>query len=234
MHSSLLSLSLLSASAFALPLATRDEAWDYIIVGSGPAGIIVADRLSESGKSTLLLEAGGPSYYITGGRQQPSWLANTNLSRVDVPGLYKSIFDASTDPQDLLCGSAVNAYMGCTVGGSSAVNAGLFFQPPASDFDTYFPDGWKSTDMQAAIQRLKSRQPSDDVTSQDDQFYLQSGYNAALDWIVNGVGVVLGQLLVAVLGVGVDARLAGRVVLLHVNGTFLALAVDVIVVGVGA
>lgn len=63
-----------------------------IRAGAGPAGIVVADRMSEAGKRTLLLEQGGPSYYVTGGRERPDWLQNTNLSRVDVPGLYKSIF----------------------------------------------------------------------------------------------------------------------------------------------
>ena len=63
------------------------EEWDAIVVGAGTAGIIVADRLSEGGKKTLLLELGGPSYGITGGTERPDWLDGTNLSRVDVPGL---------------------------------------------------------------------------------------------------------------------------------------------------
>lgn len=64
-----------------------DAEWDAIIVGGGTAGIVVADRLSEAGKKTLLLELGGPSYGITGGRERPGWLNGTELSRVDVPGL---------------------------------------------------------------------------------------------------------------------------------------------------
>jgi cellobiose dehydrogenase (acceptor) len=113
-----------------------------------------------------------------------AWLNGTNLSRVDVPGLYKSIF---ADGGGLTCESLVNAYLGCTIGGSSAINAGLFFQPPASDFDLYFPQGWKSADMGTAIQRLYAMQPSTSVTSQDGKRYLQSGYDAAKKWIVDGV-----------------------------------------------
>ncbi|KAG0646626.1 Cellobiose dehydrogenase [Hyphodiscus hymeniophilus] len=142
--------------------------------------------MANSGLQTLVLEAGGPSYGITGGdldSRRPSWLDGTNLTRVDVPGLYKSIF-ASSD--NLTC--SLNSYGGCTVGGGSAINAGLFFEPPASDYDLYFPAGWKSKDMKNATQRLYSRQPSTNVTSMDGQRYLQSGYYAARKWLVDGMG----------------------------------------------
>ncbi|KAJ4373202.1 hypothetical protein N0V83_003495 [Neocucurbitaria cava] len=161
--------------------------WDVIVVGSGPAGLVVSDRMSEAGKKTLLLEQGGPSYYITGGRVRPDWLNGTDLSRVDVPGLYKSIFTVTdgnlTCPPDI-----VNSYQGCTTGGSTAINAGLFFQPPASDWDRYFPKGWKNSDMQSAIKKVRSKQPSTDNPSQDGKRYLQSGFEAAKKWIVDGAG----------------------------------------------
>ena len=168
------------------PRAWTDTKWDYIVVGSGPAGIIIASRLSEnSTKNVLLLEGGGPSYYVTGGRERPQWLAGTNLSRVDVPGLYSSIFST---PTQLTCGKKVNAFGGCTIGGSSAINAGLFFEPPASDFDTYNPAGWKHHDLQPSITRLYQKQPSTDNPSQDHIRYLQSGYAAAKQWLVTGAG----------------------------------------------
>lgn len=141
--------------------------------------------MSEAGKKTLLLEQGGPSYYITGGRARPDWLDNTNLSRVDVPGLYKSIFSISNG--NLTCSpDVVNAFQGCTVGGNTAINAGLFFQPPASDWDRYFPVGWNNDDMQTAISKVRATQPSTDSPSQDGKRYLQSGYDVAKQWLVDG------------------------------------------------
>lgn len=119
-----------------------------IVVGAGPAGIIVADRMSEAGKRTLLLEQGGASYGITGGTEKPNWLQGTALSRVDVPGLYPLIFTVGSS---LLCNRWMIPFGGCTIGGSSAINAGLFFQPPASDWDKYAPAGWKSGDVSTSI-----------------------------------------------------------------------------------
>jgi cellobiose dehydrogenase (acceptor) len=142
--------------------------------------------MSEAGKKTLLLEQGGPSYYITGGRERPAWLNGTELSRVDVPGLYKSIF---AQGGDLTCPpDVVNAFQGCTVGGNTAINAGLFFQPPSSDWDLYFPDGWHNADMQSAINKVRTKQPSTDSPSMDGKRYLQSGYEAAKQWLVDGAG----------------------------------------------
>ncbi|KAF2963640.1 hypothetical protein GQX73_g9931 [Xylaria multiplex] len=171
----------------AAPLADWvNQKWDAIVIGAGTAGIIVADRLSEAGKKTLLLEVGGPSYGITGGTERPEWLDDTSLSRVDVPGLYKSIFSGS---ETLLCPPGiVNSYQACTIGGNSAINAGLYFQPPASDWDDWHPEGWKSADVQGATDRLLAKQESVTEYSRDDKFYMQSGYEAAKKWIVDSAG----------------------------------------------
>ncbi|KAF9695449.1 hypothetical protein EKO04_006624 [Ascochyta lentis] len=182
----LLSTALIAAAAPIAENCTSESDYDVIIVGSGPAGIIVADRMSEAGKKTLLLEQGGPSYYVTGGRERPGWLNGADLSRVDVPGLYKSIFSVTGN---LTCASdVVNAFQGCTVGGNTAINAGLFFQPPASDWDLYFPTGWKNSDMQSAIAKVHAKQPSTDNPSADGKRYLQSGFDAAKEWLVEGAG----------------------------------------------
>lgn len=150
----------------------------------------MATRLAEANLTTLLLEAGGPSYGLTGGAAipelRPPWLVSTNLSRVDVPGLYKSIFG---DPAGLICDSSlINAYGGCTIGGGSAINAGLFFEPPDRDWDRDYPPGWQARDMRGATERVRARVPATDTPSMDGEHYLQSGYVAARRWLVGGLG----------------------------------------------
>jgi cellobiose dehydrogenase (acceptor) len=161
------------------------QAYDAIVVGAGTAGIIVADRLSEDGRSVLLLEGGSPTYYSTGGRERPSWIPESaNLSRVDVPGLYKSFF---SNGQNLTCAAWMTDYTGCGIGGSSAVNAGLFFQPPDSDWDS-MPDAWQAANLTAAVNRVYNRESSSNITSTDGIRYLQSGYDVARRWIVQALG----------------------------------------------
>ena len=125
----LLLQALFFAQLFASPLPSEPRAevlYDVIVVGSGPAGVIIASKLSEnSARKVLLLEGGGPSYWVTGGTERPAWLAGTNLSRVDVPGLYSSIY---TNPStNLLCQNKISAYGACTIGGNSAINGMLYF-----------------------------------------------------------------------------------------------------------
>lgn len=84
--------------------------------------------------------------------------------------------------------SQLNSYGACTIGGNTAINAGLFFIPPASDFDLYFPNQWKSKDVAKAISKVRAKQPFTDITSADGKRYLQSGYTAAKEWLVGSAG----------------------------------------------
>lgn len=101
----------------------------------------------------------------------------------------------ATGSDTLLCNGRYSAYGGCNIGGSSSINAGLFFEPPASDWDTFHPTGWKAADVAPAIARLYRRQPT--VTSpsatttsaREGRFYPpNSGYDAAKRWLVDGAG----------------------------------------------
>ncbi|KAL1957005.1 hypothetical protein VTO42DRAFT_6494 [Malbranchea cinnamomea] len=153
-----------------IPVPT--DTFDYIVVGSGAGGIPIADRLSEVGKSVLLIEKGPPSSYRWGGRIRPDWLADTNLTRFDVPGLCNEIW---VDSAGIACND-VAVMAGCVVGGGTAVNSGLWWRAPARDWDENFPDGWKSGDMKGAVDKVFARIPGSDIPSMDGKRYLQQGY----------------------------------------------------------
>lgn len=156
--------------------------WDYIVVGAGAAGIPLADKLSESGQSVLLIEKGPPSSGRWGGTMKPDWLQGTNLTRFDVPGLCNQIW---LDSAGIAC-TDIDQMAGCILGGGTAVNAGLWWKPNPIDWDYNFPAGWKSTDMAAATSRVFSRITGTDHPSMDGKLYYQQGYNVLSSALVAG------------------------------------------------
>ncbi|OCL02553.1 cellobiose dehydrogenase [Glonium stellatum] len=150
-----------------------NSTWDYIIVGAGAAGIPLADGLSESGKSVLLLERGFASSHRWGGQLRPSWLDGSNLTRFDVPGLYGYIWTNNTENSGILC-SDYEATAGCVLGGGTAVNAGLWWKPPHDDWDLVFPPGWHSADMAPYVEKAFRRIPWTDTPSTDGKRYFQN------------------------------------------------------------
>jgi cellobiose dehydrogenase (acceptor) len=147
--------------------------YDYIVVGAGAGGIPLADKLSESGKSVLLIEKGPPSSGRWGGTMKPDWLDGTNLTRFDVPGLCNEIW---VDSAGIAC-TGIDQMAGCVLGGGTAVNAALWWRAPDIDWDYNFPTGWKSTNMASAVNRVFSRIPGTDHPSADGKLYLQQGFD---------------------------------------------------------
>ncbi|KAF3022035.1 hypothetical protein E8E14_012745 [Neopestalotiopsis sp. 37M] len=160
-----------TATATGVPVPTAT--YDYIIVGAGAGGIPLADKLSEAGKSVLLIEKGPPSSGRWGGDMKPDWLDGTNLTRFDVPGLCNEIW---VDSNGIAC-TDTDQMAGCVLGGGTAVNAGLWWKPNTEDWDYNFPTGWKSSDMTAATNRVFQRIPGTDVPSMDGKLYYQQGFN---------------------------------------------------------
>jgi choline dehydrogenase len=101
---------------------------EYIIVGGGWAGCIVAARLSENPRSrVLLLEAGSEnsyehSYYGSG--VLGMWSEETN-------------WNFSSTPQEELGGRTVNHPRGKVIGGSAAINLGSWSRGIADDYDSW-------------------------------------------------------------------------------------------------
>jgi cellobiose dehydrogenase (acceptor) len=149
------------------------EAYDYIVIGGGAGGIPVADKLSESGKSVLLLEKGPPSLARFGGTMGPEWVTSNNLTRFDVPGLCNQIW---VDSAGVAC-TDIDQMAGCVLGGGAAVNAALWWKPVDVDFDYNFPTGWKSADVKGAVDRVFKRIPGTDTPSMDGKRYKQEGFD---------------------------------------------------------
>ena len=104
--------------------------FDYVIVGAGSAGCVLANRLStDAGVSVLLLEAGGKDNYF--------WI------HIPVGYLYtinnpRTDWCFTTEAEAGLNGRALNYPRGRTLGGCSSINAMLYLRGQARDYD-----GWR-------------------------------------------------------------------------------------------
>ncbi|KAI1073539.1 hypothetical protein F5B20DRAFT_566693 [Whalleya microplaca] len=146
--------------------------YDYIIAGAGPAGLIAAGRLAETGASVLLIERGGSSTYSTGGNQVESW--NNSVTVFDVPGM--AYYVSTTAAASTYCTDTASQ-AGCLLGGGSMINALMYVKPQDADFNDKWPAGWKATDVATASERLFARNPGTSMPSADGKRYDQGAYD---------------------------------------------------------
>ena len=107
--------------------------YDYIIVGAGSAGCVLANRLSADGRdSVLLLEAGPPDTY--------PW--------IHVPiGYAKTMFNPTvnwcfyTEPDPGMNGRKIYWPRGKTLGGSSSINGLIYIRGQREDYDAWAAAG---------------------------------------------------------------------------------------------
>ena len=133
------------------------DEFDHVIVGGGSAASVLAARLSEDGtRSICVLEAGPPD-------RNPF---------IQVPaGFIKTLFDPKvtwqfqTEPNPATDGRRIQITQGRTLGGSSAVNGGVYNRGQALDFDTWAQRGnmgWGHADILPYFRRTEQRiGPSD-------------------------------------------------------------------------
>ena len=124
--------------------------YDYIVVGAGSAGSVVAARLSESGRYTVLLLEAGPSdhrFFV----QMPLGYAKTYNDHL-VNWCYHSL------PNEGLGGRSVYVPRGKIMGGSSSINALVYVHGQPQDYDGWAAagnPGWAAADVLAAYRKLE-------------------------------------------------------------------------------
>ena len=131
------------------------QIYDFIIVGSGSAGSVVAERLSANGRySVLVLEAGGTDrrFYV----QMPL-------------GYGKTFFDPAVnwnyraEPDPGLAGNADHWPRGKLLGGSSSINAMVWISGQPADYDAWAAagnPGWGFADLLPLSRRSRTTRPA--------------------------------------------------------------------------
>ncbi len=131
---------------------------DYVIVGAGSAGCAMAYRLSEAGRSVIVVEFGGsdagPFIQMPGALSYPM-----NM------GVYD--WGYRSEPEANLGGRRLATPRGKVIGGSSSINGMVFVRGNAMDFDHWADSGaagWSYADVLPYFQRMETWHGGGDTT----------------------------------------------------------------------
>jgi choline dehydrogenase len=127
------------------------QSFDYIVVGAGSAGCVVASRLSEDkGRSVLLLEAGG---------RDGHFLLRMPLGFLRAMLQPRFSWGYMSEPEPNLNGRRVFLPRGRVLGGSGSINGMFYMRGHSRDFDTWRAmgcEGWGYADVLPYFKRMET------------------------------------------------------------------------------
>ncbi len=133
------------------------DGFDYVIVGSGPAGCALASRLTEDpGTRVVLLEAGGPDRKL----------------ELHVPAAFSKLFQTAHDwnfrttPQARLRGRQLYWPRGKVLGGSTSINAQMYLRGHPADYDRWEQlgnPGWGSGEALRLFRKIEAYPGGEDA-----------------------------------------------------------------------
>jgi choline dehydrogenase len=149
------------------------DEYDYVIVGAGSAGSVLANRLSTDPRNRVCL--------IEAGRKDSSWLIDLPLGVIWLSKDERHNWLFKSKPQSGLSGRTVSIPRGKVLGGSSAINGMIYIQGHRDDYDDWAKAGcvgWGYDDVLPYFHKLRdtlSVSPLRDPSSIDQDFIDAAG-----------------------------------------------------------
>jgi choline dehydrogenase len=128
---------------------TNKKAFDYIVVGAGSAGCVLASELARREVGKILLLEAGPS--------NNSPLVKMPFGLVWMIGSKKRDWLFKSVPQTMLDGREIDVTRGRMVGGSGSINSMVWFRGRAKDYEDWKLKDWRWQEVEKAFTAIEKR-----------------------------------------------------------------------------